>query len=190
MSGDSRKGSTSCGSTPYLINKCHSVEGVRGLREKREKSRGVGGSEWQQYWSWLKCTSKQPHLVHEEIHSITKHGRLRLGNNSHIRLLSRCYTTPNNKLEEVPCVPFISQMLTYCMLLFGNTDLQISCDVCTANEKFKVWEVTSQKGQEMVQTCFFTQEWNNCLKYSHICSVRHYTDFLVKKLIVFNLLLT
>lgn len=45
MSGDSGKGSTSCGSTPYLINKCHSVEGVKGVREKREKKRGGRESE-------------------------------------------------------------------------------------------------------------------------------------------------
>lgn len=44
MSGDSGKGSTSCGSTPYLINECHSVEGVRGECEKRERIR-EGGSQ-------------------------------------------------------------------------------------------------------------------------------------------------
>lgn len=42
MSGDSGKGSTSCGSTPYLINECHSVEGVRGVCEKRERNEEAG----------------------------------------------------------------------------------------------------------------------------------------------------
>lgn len=42
MSGDNGKGGTSCGSTPYLINECHSVEGVRVACEKGERSGEAG----------------------------------------------------------------------------------------------------------------------------------------------------
>lgn len=38
MSGDSGKGGTSCGSTPYLINECHSVEGARVACEKKKEA--------------------------------------------------------------------------------------------------------------------------------------------------------
>ena len=71
MSGDSGKGSTSCGSTPYLINKCHSVEGVRRVCEKRERGREGGCQSDNNTDPDLRAQAYNQSLVRVEMHSIT-----------------------------------------------------------------------------------------------------------------------
>lgn len=62
MSGDSRDGGTSCGTIPYLINECHSVEAARVMCEKRGRRHNAAELSTQPQPQ----ISKQARRLHEQ----------------------------------------------------------------------------------------------------------------------------